>query len=599
MLELAAIMTAFSLVVAEPAAPIAGRVIDARSGATVAGAEITIVGQPGSVKTDDEGRFQWPLAPLPPIDVIVVLRDGRVARPIRLTALEDTQQLTLTIDATISQAVTVLGVAPTIDASPAASTTLLTSRYLDLRRSQTLGQAIAVIPGVSTIAEGQSAVPAIRGMARGRTLILVDGGRASAERRAGANASFLDPAMVQSIEVSRGPASVAYGSDAFGGVIAARTRGPELAKPVRVRFAGTVASGVPDRSGDLELSKGYGSGGILVGVRARDFDDYDSPSGVVTNSAWRDQGVRVRWAQVRGEGLVSVGWQSDFGRSLGRPRSDSDVILASSPFEDSHRLTASYERRSLGAFRNLRVDALAGALRQRNEQDRLPIATRPRSVERADVTSRDLQLRVSGERAVGPARLQIGADVQGRYGLEALDTTLGYNLAGAVVSETATVSIDSAHRTAGALFAETHMQLARPLRVTGGIRVDVVGYTNTAGFFGDRSAAHAAPARLFAATLTPTERVTVTAQVARGFRDPMLSDRLLSRPGGARLHRRQPGLEAREESAVRSLRALRGGPGSARGGRLSLPHHRSRRALLFNGDAVSLQKSRPRGTARR
>jgi len=518
--------------VAEPAAPIAGRVIDARSGATVAGAEITIVGQPGSVKTDDEGRFQWPLAPLPPIDVIVVLRDGRVARPIRLTALEDTQQLTLTIDATISQAVTVLGVAPTIDASPAASTTLLTSRYLDLRRSQTLGQAIDVIPGVSTIAEGQSAVPAIRGMARGRTLILVDGGRASAERRAGANASFLDPAMVQSIEVSRGPASVAYGSDAFGGVIAARTRGPELAKPVRVRFAGTVASGVPERSGDLELSKGYGSGGILVGVRARDFDDYDSPSGVVTNSAWRDQGVRVRWAQVRGEGLVSVGWQSDFGRSLGRPRSDSDVILASSPFEDSHRLTASYERRSLGAFRNLRVDALAGALRQRNEQDRLPIATRPRSVERADVTSRDLQLRVSGERAVGPARLQIGADVQGRYGLEALDTTLGYNLAGAVVSETATVSIDSAHRTAGALFAETHMQLARPLRVTGGIRVDVVGYTNTAGFFGDRSAAHAAPAGLFAATLTPTERVTVTAQVARGFRDPMLSDRFYRGPVG-------------------------------------------------------------------
>lgn len=32
MLELTAIMTAFSLVVAEPAAPIAGRVIDARSG---------------------------------------------------------------------------------------------------------------------------------------------------------------------------------------------------------------------------------------------------------------------------------------------------------------------------------------------------------------------------------------------------------------------------------------------------------------------------------------------------------------------------------------------------------------------------------------
>ena len=532
MVQLAAILAALSLVVGEPVAQVAGRVVDARTGASVAGAEITIVGQPGSVKTDAAGRFQWEIAPLPPIDVIVVLRDGRVSRPIRVTALAGGTDLILTIDATISQAVTVLGVAPTVDASPAASTTLLTSRDLDLRHSQTLSQAIDVVPGVSAIAEGQSAVPAIRGLARGRTLILVDGGRASAERRAGANASFLDPAIVQTIEVSRGPASVAYGSDAFGGVIAAHTRGPDYARPRRVRFAGTVASGVPEQSGDLEISKGYGSGGILIGVRARDVDDYDAPSGVVTNSAWRDQGVRVRWEQVNGAGVWSIGWQSDVGRALGRPRSDSDVILASSPFEDSHRLTASYARRSVGAFRNLRFDAVVGALRQRNEQDRLPTATRPRSVERADLNSRDLQLRVSGERAIGRAWLQIGADVQGRYGLEALDTTVGYNLAGAVSSEASTISIDSANRTAAAVFAETRVQVARPIRISGGVRVDVVRNTNTAGFFGDRSITHAAPAGLLAATLTPTARLTVTAQVARGFRDPMLSDRFYRGPVG-------------------------------------------------------------------
>ena len=532
MAGLAAIVAMVSLLAAEGVTPVSGRVVDARTGAAVAAAEITIVGQPGSVKTDDAGRFQWPIAPLPPIDVIVVLRDGRVARPIRVDALEDAEQLTLTIDATISQVVTVLGVAPTVDASPAASTTLLTSRDLDLRHSQTLSQAIDVVPGVSTIAEGQSAVPAIRGLARGRTLILVDGSRASAERRAGANASFLDPAIVHTIEVSRGPASVAYGSDAFGGVIAARTRGPDHGTPVRVRFAGTVARGVPEQSGDLQISKGYGSGGILVGVHARDVEDYDAPSGVVTNSAWRDQGARIRWEQVHGDGLWSIGWQSDFGRALGRPRSDSDVILASSPLEDSHRLTVSYERRTLGTFRNLRFDALVGALHQQNEQDRLPAATRPRSVERADITSRELQLRLSGERLVGRARLQIGADIQGRYGLEAVDTTVGYNLAGAPSSELSTLSIDSADRTAAAVFADTHWQVVSPFRLSGGVRVDVVRNTNSGGFFGDRSVTNAAPAGLVAATLTPTERLTVTAQVARGFRDPMLSDRFYRGPVG-------------------------------------------------------------------
>ena len=278
------------------APPIDGRVVDARSGAPIAGAEISIVGRSGSVRTDALGRFHWPTVPPLPIDVIAVLPDGRVAGPIRVTTLGASEPLTLTVDATVSETVTVLGAAPTLDAAPGASTSLLTRTDLELRHVQTLSQAIDVVPGVSAISEGQAAVPAIRGLARGRTLILVDGARASTERRAGANASFLDPAIVRTIEVARGPGSVAYGSDAFGGVIAARTRGPDFRAPVRVRFAGTVGGGVPEQGGDLELSTGYEAGGVLVAFRARDFDDYEAPAGVVPNSAWRDSGGRVRWS---------------------------------------------------------------------------------------------------------------------------------------------------------------------------------------------------------------------------------------------------------------------------------------------------------------
>jgi len=49
-------------------------------------------------------------------------------------------------------------------------------------------------------------VPALRGLARGRTLILVDGARVTAERRAGPSATFVDPASLASLEVLRGPA---------------------------------------------------------------------------------------------------------------------------------------------------------------------------------------------------------------------------------------------------------------------------------------------------------------------------------------------------------------------------------------------------------
>ncbi len=71
--------------------------------------------------------FHWPVAPPLPIDVIAVLADGRVAGPIRVTAFGASETLTLAVDAAVSESVTVLGAAPTIDASPAASTTLLTS----------------------------------------------------------------------------------------------------------------------------------------------------------------------------------------------------------------------------------------------------------------------------------------------------------------------------------------------------------------------------------------------------------------------------------------------------------------------------------------
>ncbi len=126
----------------------------------------------------------------------------------------------------------------------------------------------------------------------------------------------------------------------------------------------------------------------------------------------------------------------------------------------------------------------------------------------------------------------MGADVQGRYGLEALDTALAYNLAGDLTSETTTVSIESARRTAAGLFAQTDAQLARWARLSGGIRVDAVRNTNEGGFFGDRSVSNAALAGLVAVTLVPTAQLTITGQAARGFRDPILSDRFYRGPVG-------------------------------------------------------------------
>jgi outer membrane receptor protein involved in Fe transport len=509
-------------------------VIDASSRAPIGGAEVMLAGYRGVERTDARGHFRWTTpAPPAPVTVIVILPDGRVARPIRVLAWDPGGDLTLVADSAWTEAVTITGVAPTIDSAPGASTTFLSGADLDLRAPATVSQALENVPGVSAISDGgQGAVPAIRGLARGRSLILVDGSRASTERRAGANASFLDPAFIGSIDVARGPGSVAYGSDAFGGVIAIRTRRPGHSSPLRARASGTIGGGIPERGGDIEISGGYGSGGILVAARTRQFDDYRAPVGVVPNSGWRDGGVRAIWEHETGTQVWSVGWQTDLGRSIGRPRSDSATILATSPYEDSHRLTVSYESRSAGWFKNVRVDGLVDSTKERADQDRLATSKQPRGVTQADMSSREAQVRITGDHGFGRVRLQAGADFQGRYGLEATDSTVAYNLAGAVTSTQTNLSIESAHRTGVGVYGQADTWVTPRIQLAGGLRADTVHNTNIGGYFGDRRVANSALAGLAGATVALATHVTFTAQLARGFRDPTLSDRFYRGPVG-------------------------------------------------------------------
>ncbi len=66
---------------------------------------------------------------------------------------------------------------------------------------------------------------------------------------------------------------------------------------------------------------------------------------------------------------------------------------------------------------------------------------------------------------------------------------------------------------------------------------------NVGGYFGDRSVANSATAGLAGATFTLTPRTTVTAQIARGFRDPTLTDRFYRGPVGRGFIEGKPDLQ--------------------------------------------------------
>jgi outer membrane receptor protein involved in Fe transport len=510
-----------------------GRLVSKGTGQPIAGAEVMIVGLTGSAKTDADGRFTWNPNPTAPFEVLVILPGGHVSRPTLITSHDLSGLLTIEIAPALAEEVTVTaGVAPSIAATAGSGMTMLSARDIAVRSPANLNQALENVPGITQVSEGQAAVPAVRGLARGRTLILIDGARVTSERRVGPSATFLDPFSVDHIDIARGPGSVAYGSDAFGGVISVRTRRPALNSPWAGKATGSFGGGVPDRRGGIELSKGYGQGAFLLQAHARQADDYDGPTGPVLNSGWSDRGFLARVDHQVAAGLLSVSLQSDFGRDVERPRNNSAATRFYYPFENSHRFTAAWETGRLGALDQFTVQGFFGTFDQRTDQDRVPTATITRRIERADVSAKDFSLRASGKKATAGARWEFGADVNGRFGLEAHDILIGFNAAGAQTSLSSTVSTDSARRVDSGLFVQAESPIASKLMASGGARLDVVHATNVGGYFGDVSVSHQALAGFGSLVVGPFDGLSFTAQVSRGFRAPTLSDRFYRGPTG-------------------------------------------------------------------
>ena len=582
-----------------PAFAFTGRVVGA-DGTPLAGAEVSVLGRSGSVVTDANGRFAWTPDPPLPFEILVVTPGGIFLKPQLVTALPTGEEpLVVTVEALVSERVTVSGAAPDIEATPAAATTSLPQAELQTRLPANLVQALENVPGVNQVSEGQAAVPAVRGLSSGRTLILIDGARVNSERRAGSSATFLDPDVLEGVEVARGPGTVAYGSDAFGGVIAATTRKVASGAPLAVRLSGTLGTGVPERRVGGDISKGTGSGSILVAAHARDVDDWESPSGPTLNSGYSDAGVLARVAQVVGQGFLSAGYQGDFGRDVERPRNNSATVRFFYPNEDSHRVTAEYDRPDVGPFDEIGLHAFYGHYAQVTDQNRFATATTARSVERADISAHDFQFRGYARRPLGQARWEMGVDVNGRGGLRALDIIEQYNLDGSLLRTTENVSIDSARRVDSALYTSLEAAVLpsrepgrRRARRCRGLEELRRLFRRSLGDQGRRLGVRGAHRRQL-----PRPDVH-RAGGPRLSRSGAVGS-LLPRPVGPRLHHRQPRPRVRDQPAVRRQRALHLASATGGGLRLPVPDRRSDRALSDDHRQLLLPQPRPGPPARR
>jgi len=163
----------------------------------------------------------------------------------------------------------------------------------------TLGGLLASAPGVCATeqsGEGSQASLFIRGMNSTHTAILLDGRRLPQGFSGSYELGRYRVYGLSSIELLRGPASVAYGANAIGGVVDMR-----LPDPLRSPSGGSA----------LLEGGSYGRAAAAVSMTSNDAaSGREAARGLaVTATATRDDGWRVNGARDAATALLSAGWR--------------------------------------------------------------------------------------------------------------------------------------------------------------------------------------------------------------------------------------------------------------------------------------------------
>ncbi|MBB5021541.1 TonB-dependent receptor plug domain-containing protein [Desulfurispira natronophila] len=164
----------------------------------------------------------------------------------------------------------------------------------EIRRSgaAVVAEALRDVPGVEVHDGSVSGAKRvrIRGESGAGVLIMIDGQKTS-EQKAMSGAVFLiDPALIERIEIIKGPSSVLYGSEAIGGVVNIITKkGGE--RPVQADVGLSYDSSTEGTRQNLSIYGKSGRMGYRVGGAWSDHDDRDTPDGKAEGTEYKESSV--------------------------------------------------------------------------------------------------------------------------------------------------------------------------------------------------------------------------------------------------------------------------------------------------------------------
>lgn len=217
------------------------------------------------------------------------------------------------------------------------------------------------IPGVGATGQnGAFETFSIRGSGGNGILVLLSGMPITAQRRAGVPISFVDPALLGAISVTRGPSTVHFGPGALGGAISIEPHwfdGSEL-------LGGYASAGRENL-----LVAGHGGEAFSIGVSRRRAGDSEAADGTPLNTSYRRDSASLQWQRAFGElqldALLLPSRTTDIGKSNSRfPQRDSTYP------EDRHTVASVHLSHS-GGF-DLRVSGHEQSLLTYNQRPGTP-----------------------------------------------------------------------------------------------------------------------------------------------------------------------------------------------------------------------------------
>lgn len=279
-------------------------------------------------------------------------------------------------------------------------------RYDDaIARPADFQDLITRVPGVG--ATGQNGIFetfSVRGSGANNVAILFAGMPLTAQRRAGVPVSFVEPALLGEIAVTRGPAVVHYGPGALGGAVSIEPRWFDTPY-----LDASYASG----GDEYALAGGIGGDAFSIGVAKHQANDAESANGTPLNTQFdRVSAVAQYRAQIGDfelDAMLSPSRTEDIGKSNSR-----------FPARDTIYPT---DEHTVGRVRVRHANGFEVSVRG-HEQDLRTWNRRPGLADTfADVQGRDLGATVQQTFASGDFVHDVGVEYFGRRGVDAFDAT--------------------------------------------------------------------------------------------------------------------------------------------------------------------------------